>query len=90
MASTVEFLPVAATELGKLDRRMAARLLHFLDPRDRRADDPRPFGEPLRGARLAAYWKYRVGDDRPICSSQDPRIVVTVVRIGHRSDVYRD
>ncbi len=89
MAWTVEFLPEAARELRRLDRQVAARLLRFLDERVRRADDPRSIGEPLRGERFGAYWKYRVGDYRLICSIQDQRIVVTVVRIGHRRDVYR-
>ena len=87
MAWTVEFLPQAARELRKLDRPVAARLLRFLEERVRRAEDPRSIGEPLRGERLGAYWKYRVGDYRLICSIQDQRIVVTVVRIGHRRDV---
>lgn len=90
MAWTVEFLPEAARELRKLDRQVAARLLRFLDQRVRRAEDPRSIGEPLRGERFGAYWKYRVGDYRLICSIQDQRIVVTVVRLGHRRDVYRD
>lgn len=90
MAWSVEFLPEAARELRKLDRQVAARLLQFLDKRVRDADDPGSIGEPLRGERFGAYWKYRVGDYRLICSIQDQRIVVTVVRIGHRRDVHRD
>ncbi len=38
---------------------------------------------------LGAYWKYRVGDWRIICDIQDRRIVVRVLRIGNRRDVYR-
>lgn len=90
MAWTIEFLPEAARELRKLDRQVAASLLRFLHQRVRRADNPRAVGEPLRTERLGAYWKYRVGDYRLICCIQDQRILVTVVRIGHRSDVYWD
>lgn len=90
MAWTVEFLPEAARELRKLDRQVAAWLLRFLDQRIRRAEDPRSIGEPLRGERFGAYWNYRVGDYRLICRIQDQQVVVTVVRIGHRRDVYRD
>jgi len=90
MAWSVEFLPEAARELRKLDRQVAARLLQFLDKRVRDAHDPRSIGEPLRGERFGTYWKYRVGDYRLICSIQDQRVVVTVVRIGHRRDVHRD
>jgi mRNA interferase RelE/StbE len=34
-------------------------------------------------------WRYRVGDYRLICKLQDARLVVLVVRIGHRREVYR-
>ena len=90
MTWTVEFLPEAAKDLRKLDRAVAQRLLKFLDERVRRGDDPRALGEPLRGERLGAYWKYRVGDYRLICRIEDQRIVVSVIRIGHRRDIYRD
>ncbi|MEO7855352.1 MAG: type II toxin-antitoxin system RelE/ParE family toxin [Rubrivivax sp.] len=90
MAWTVELLPVAAKELRKLDRGVAQRLLKFLDARVRQAHDPREVGEALRGERPGVYWKYRVGDYRLICRIEDAQVLVLVVRIGHRSDIYRD
>ena len=36
-----------------------------------------------------ADWKYRVGDWRVICEVQDKRIVVRVLRVGNRREVYR-
>jgi mRNA interferase RelE/StbE len=90
MAWVVEFAPAAAKELRRLDRQTAQRLLVFLDERIRRGADPRSIGEALRGERLGAYWKYRVGDFRLICRIEDARVVVTVVRVGHRGDIYRD
>jgi mRNA interferase RelE/StbE len=52
-------------------------------------EDPRSLGEPLSGARLGAYRKYRVGDGRIICDIEDRRIVVRVLKVGNRRDVYR-
>jgi mRNA interferase RelE/StbE len=52
-------------------------------------ENPRDLGEPLAGSRLGSYWKYRVGDWRIICDIQDRRIVVRVLRIGNRREVYR-
>ena len=46
-------------------------------------------GEALAGAKLGNYWTYRVGDWRIICDIQDKRIVVRVLRIGNRKEVYR-
>ena len=51
------------------------------------ADDPRPHGvKKLKGYR--DYWRIRVGDYRIIYAIQDDRLLVIVIRIGHRRDVY--
>ena len=89
MAWRVEFLPAAERELRKIARPVRERLLLFLRDRVQGSDDPRRLGEPLRGPELGKYWKYRVGDYRIICSIQDDRVVVVIVRIGHRREVYR-
>jgi mRNA interferase RelE/StbE len=89
MAWSVEFLPVAERELRKIARPVRERLLLFLRDRIEGSDDPRRHGEPLRGPELGKYWKYRVGDYRMVCSIQDDRLVVVVVRVGHRREVYR-
>lgn len=83
-------MPEAARELRKLDRAVAQRLLGFLNDRIRPLADPRSIGEALRGERLGAYWKYRVGDYRIVCRIDDARIIITIVRIGQRSTVYKD
>jgi len=90
MVWTVEFSPEAAKDLRKLDRSIARRLLKFLAERGRRSVDARSFGEPLRGERPGAYWKYRVGDYRLIGRVEDKGMVVAVIQVGHRRDVYRD
>ena len=46
-------------------------------------------GEALRGSTLGNYWKYRVGDWRIICDIQDARIIVRVLRVGNRREIYR-
>jgi mRNA interferase RelE/StbE len=51
--------------------------------------NPRDIGEALSGQRLGSYWKYRVGDWRIICDIQDQKILVRVLRIGNRREVYR-
>ncbi len=89
MAWHIEFDPDALKELKKLDRPIQLRLLGFLRDRLAPLDDPRSLGEALSGARLGSYWKYRVGDWRIVCDIQDQRIVVRVLRIGNRREVYR-
>lgn len=89
MAYEVEFDPDALKDLRKLDRPIQLRLIGFLKTRVAPLENPRDIGEALAGARLGGYWKYRVGDWRIICDIQDKRIVVRVLRIGNRRDVYR-
>jgi mRNA interferase RelE/StbE len=43
----------------------------------------------LHGSRLGEFWKYRVGPFRLICKIQDNRLVVLVLRIGDRGEIYR-
>ena len=50
-------------------------------------NDPRSKGKALKG-KLSNYWRYRVGDYRLICDINDSEIIITVVRIGHRKDIY--
>jgi mRNA interferase RelE/StbE len=50
-------------------------------------DDPRRIGERPQGT-LSKFWKYRVGDYRPICSLEDDRLVVLVLRVGHHREIY--
>jgi mRNA interferase RelE/StbE len=89
LAWIVEFDPDAVKDLKKIDKPVQRRLLDFLRERVATLDDPRQLGEALVGPRLGAYWKYRVGDWRIICDIQDQRIVVRVLRVGNRRDVYK-
>ena len=89
MAWHVEFDPDAVKDLKKLDIQIQARILDFLRERLARLDNPRELGEALAGSKLGNYWKYRVGDWRIICDLQDQRIVVRVLRVGNRREVYR-
>ena len=89
MAWNVEILASAARDLGKLDPQHAQRILKFLHGRIAKLDDPRSAGEALRGSRLGEFWKYRVGDYRLICKIEDDRLVVLVLQVGHRKEIYR-
>lgn len=89
MAWRVEFAASAAKQLRKLDPQVATRILTFLRDRIAPLDDPRSLGEALRGRELGDFWKYRVGDWRIIADIEDGVLLITVVRLGNRRDVYR-
>lgn len=89
MAWRVEFSKGAQKDLAKLDATGRDRVLRFLAERIERGDDPRKLGEALKGTVVGRYWKYRVGNFRIICDLQDEFLLVLVVRVGHRREVYR-
>ena len=52
-------------------------------------ENPRSIGQALAGSKLGDYWKYRVADYRIIADIQDGKLIVMVVRVGNRREVYR-
>ena len=63
-----------------VQRRIARRI-------DRLAEDPRADAVKLRGT--DDVWRARVGDYRVLYAIEDQRLVVLVIKIAHRRDVYR-
>jgi mRNA interferase RelE/StbE len=51
------------------------------------ADNPRPHGGKKLTGREA--WRIRIGDYRVIYEIHDEKLVILVIIIGHRKDVYR-
>ena len=88
MAWTVEFQRSAAKQLRALDRPIQQRILTYFRTRVLSADDPRQLGKALTGDK-SGLWRYRVGDYRAICKLEDERLVVLVLELGHRREVYR-
>ena len=87
MAWEIEISETARKQLMKLDRQAKENILKYLKGRIAPAEDPRSFGDPLRGS-LAGLWKYRVGSYRVIFRIQDQDLVVLVVRVVHRKRIY--
>jgi len=77
----------ALKELKKLDRQAQGDILTYLDQRVAGKADPRRFGKGLR-AGLAGLWRYRVGAYRIICQIKNRELLVLVVSVGHRKNIY--
>jgi len=84
---TIEISSAAERQLRKLDKTTAKRLAAYLQQVVADSADPRTRGKSLSGP-LGGLWRYRVGDYRVICELIDKRLVVLVVRLGHRSRIY--
>jgi mRNA interferase RelE/StbE len=89
LAWRIEFRAKAEKQLGRLAKRDAARIISFVEERLATHENPRELGIALKGHVLGGYWRYKVGDYRIICDIQDQKLVVLVVEIGHRREVYR-
>lgn len=89
MAWRIEFEDGARRDLAKLDKSVAKRITSFLRERLSTLDNPRSLGEALRGSKLGAFWKYRVGDYRVIALIDDGTIRILVLQVGHRREIYR-
>jgi mRNA interferase RelE/StbE len=88
MAWKVEISRLAQKQLDDLDKPVSSRIVKFLRLRVEQLDDPRQIGEPLTGP-LRNYWRYRVGDYRIVCLLEHDRLVVLVLRVGHRREIYK-
>jgi len=81
----VELVPSAARGLATLERPIQHRVARRID---QLAEDPRGQGAvQLRGS--DDIWRSRVGDFRILYRIEDQRLVVLVIRNGHRREVYR-
>ncbi|MEO9886910.1 MAG: type II toxin-antitoxin system RelE/ParE family toxin [Balneola sp.] len=83
----VEFDDRARKELRKLDKQTQDRILKWLRETMATEEDPRRTGKSLKG-RMKGLWRYRVGDYRIISQIQDEQLLILVIRIGHRRDIY--
>ena len=89
MAWTIEFAETALRQVEKLDPAIRRRIIKFLRERLGKLDNPRSIGQALQGERLGEFWKYRVGDYRLIAKIEDDRLVILVLKVGRRREVYR-
>lgn len=85
MAYRISYVASAAKALRKLDRQIARRILVAIE---RLADDPRPPGcVAIKGG--GGELRVKVGDYRVVYDIEDGELIVLVLRIGHRREVYR-
>lgn len=87
MAWTIEVSEKAVRSLRKMDKQTARRIRDELSE-IAKLEDPRSRGKVLTG-NLAGVWRYRVGDYRILCDIEDGRLVILVIDVAHRSEVYK-
>ena len=81
------FDPRAFKEFSKLNRFVQKIILAYLNKYVKGSSDPHLFGKKLT-ANFAGLWRYRVGDYRIICKIRDHELVVLIVKVGPRKNIY--
>ena len=84
---TVRFSVVALKKLKKMDRYQTALLVGWIEKNLVDCIDPRVQGKALV-ANHKGKWRYRVGDYRLLALIEDKEIVITLIDVGHRKDIY--
>ena len=85
---SVEITPKAEKLLDKLDNSVRTRMKKWIGENLEGCENPRLHGKALQG-NLSGNWRYRVGDYRIIAKIEDDKILITVVDINHRRQIYK-
>ena len=88
MTWQIEFTNTAAKQFCKFDKPVKERIIIFLENRLATMDNPKQIGKALQGT-LSEYWAYRVGSYRILTKHQDDQLLILIVEIGHRKEVYK-
>ena len=88
MTYHVEFTARALKELKKLDKQTAALILGWIRKNLEGCDNPRAHGKGLTANR-SGEWRYRVGNYRLLAEIQDGKLVILMLTVGHRSEIYK-
>lgn len=85
MKYRIEMAPAAVRQLRKLDRAAQRRVQAAIELL---AEEPRPSGaKKLVGGE--GEWRARTGDYRIVYETHDEVLLVLVVAVGHRREIYR-
>lgn len=87
MAWQIRISAKSQKTLEKLNPQARKRILLYLHTRVQALENPKLLGKPLRGE-LTGFWRYRVDSYRVICEIKDQELVVLVIKIGHRKEIY--
>ncbi|WP_298789154.1 type II toxin-antitoxin system RelE/ParE family toxin [uncultured Marinococcus sp.] len=84
----VRFEKRAQKSLKKMDKHQATMLMAWINKNLVGTTNPRAHGKGLTANRAGA-WRYRVGDRRIIAHIDDEKIIILILEIGHRRDIYK-
>ncbi len=87
MSFKIVFSEKALQQIKKLDKHTASLITGWLRKNIEDCSNPRQHGKGLTANRRG-QWRYRIGDYRVITEIQDDKIIVLVLEVGHRRNIY--
>ncbi len=87
MKYKVIFTEKAKKELKKLDKYTAALIIGWIEKNIQNCENPRIHGKGLVGNK-SGQWRYRIGDYRLLCEIKDTEVIILVLEVGHRKNIY--
>jgi mRNA interferase RelE/StbE len=87
MKYQVETTPRFDKAISKLDKHIQKIIKSWIIKNLVNTNNPRIHGKGLT-ANMAGQWRYRIGDYRLICEIQDEKLIILMLDVGHRRDIY--
>lgn len=88
MTYHVKFTKQALEQMKKMDRYTKAMLFTWIEKNLSECNNPYLQGKALK-ENLKGYWRYRVGNYRIISKIEDEDLIILVVEVGHRREIYK-
>ena len=88
MKYKVEYLPSVFKTLEKMDRFTKRIIVEWIEKHLVDCENPRAHGKPSSANRVG-QWRYRIGDYRVIAKIEDDKLIILVIAIGHRKEIYK-
>ncbi len=85
MTWKIKWEDFAVKQLRKLDKQAEKRIISYL--KKIVLGNPRKQGKPLTGDK-SRFWRYRMGEYRIICRILDDELIVLIIAVGHRKEIY--
>jgi len=85
----VEWSNRAQKQMRKFDKSISELILRWVHKHLDDCSNPRQYGKALT-ANHAGQWRYRIGDYRLIAEIEEEKIIILILSVGHRKEVYQD
>ena len=88
LAWTVKLSTRAVKSLKRIDRPNQELILKFMTEKVAKQPDPISLAKKLSG-NLGDFYLFRLGDYRIVCEVQNQELIILILQIGHRQNIYQ-